>query len=77
MLSAECPVPGGRWPVPGARCPVPGGLLYNARPTWLENAHKRLDEADFAAYGWNPSISDQEILAKLLELNGERSASAG
>ncbi len=25
--------------------------LYNARPTWLDNAHKRLDPAVFAAYG--------------------------
>jgi hypothetical protein len=26
--------------------------LYNTRPTWLELAHKKLDEAVFAAYGW-------------------------
>ncbi len=26
--------------------------LYNARPTWLDNAHRKLDEAVFAAYGW-------------------------
>jgi hypothetical protein len=25
--------------------------LYNARPTWPDLAHKRLDEAVFAAYG--------------------------
>ena len=25
--------------------------LYNARPTWLDLAHKRLDAAVFAAYG--------------------------
>ena len=24
--------------------------LYNARPTWLELAHRKLDEAVFAAY---------------------------
>ena len=24
--------------------------LYNARPTWLDLAHRRLDEAVFAAY---------------------------
>jgi len=46
--------------------------LYNARPTWLDLAHKRLDEAVFAAYGWNPDLSDEEILEKLLALNLER-----
>ena len=25
--------------------------LYNQRPTWLDLAHRRLDEAVFAAYG--------------------------
>lgn len=29
--------------------------LYNERPTWLDNAHRRLDEAAFAAYGWSPA----------------------
>jgi len=48
--------------------------LYNERQTWLDLAHKRLDEAVFAAYGWEPSISDEEILARLLALNHERSA---
>ena len=46
--------------------------LYNARPTWLDLAHKRLDEAVFAAYGWKSDLSDEEILGKLLELNFER-----
>jgi hypothetical protein len=46
--------------------------LYNERPTWLDLAHKRLDEAVLAAYGWDPGISDEEILAKLLELNLQR-----
>ena len=46
--------------------------LYNARPTWLGLAHKRLDEAVFAAYGWKPELSDEEILEKLLVLNLER-----
>jgi hypothetical protein len=36
-------------------------------------AHKHLDEAVFAAYGWNPDLSDEEILEKLLSLNLERS----
>ncbi len=48
--------------------------LYNKRPTWLDLAHRRLDEAVFAAYGWDPAISDDELLAKLLELNLERAA---
>jgi hypothetical protein len=46
--------------------------LYNARPTWLDLAHKRLDEAVFAAYGWQSDLSDEEILEKLLALNLER-----
>ena len=59
--------------------------LYNARPTWLDNAHRKLDAAVFAAYGWpaDPSttlrqaeddssghdLPDEEILARLLALN--------
>jgi hypothetical protein len=43
--------------------------LYNQRPTWLAQIHAKLDEAVFAAYGWNPAMSDEELLAKLLELN--------
>jgi hypothetical protein len=27
--------------------------LYNARPAWLDLAHRRLDAAVFAAYGWS------------------------
>jgi hypothetical protein len=46
--------------------------LYNARSTWLDLAHKRLDEAVFAAYGWKSDLSDEEILEKLLALNLER-----
>jgi type II restriction/modification system DNA methylase subunit YeeA len=46
--------------------------LYNERPAWLVNAHKRLDEAVFAAYGWPANLSDDELLAKLLALNLER-----
>jgi len=50
--------------------------LYNKRPTWLDLAHKALDEAVFDAYGWNPSMTDEEILAALLQLNLERSATS-
>jgi hypothetical protein len=28
--------------------------LYNARPTWFDLAHKKLDAAVFAAYDWRP-----------------------
>ena len=36
--------------------------------TWFELAHKKLDEAVFAAYGWKSDLSDEEILEKLLSL---------
>ncbi len=48
--------------------------LYNARPTWLVNAHKALDEAVAAAYGWPADLSDDEVLARLFALNQERAA---
>jgi type II restriction/modification system DNA methylase subunit YeeA len=48
--------------------------LYNARPMWLDNAHRQLDEAVAAAYGWSADLSDDEVLAKLLELNLSRSS---
>jgi hypothetical protein len=43
--------------------------LYNERPTWLDNARRKLDAAVFAAYGWPVDLSDDEILARLLALN--------
>ncbi|HEV7225341.1 MAG TPA: DNA methyltransferase [Pirellulales bacterium] len=43
--------------------------LYNQRPAWLDHAHRRLDEAVFAAYGWPAGLSDDEILSRLLQLN--------
>jgi len=51
--------------------------LYNERPTWLDLAHRALDEAVFAAYGWPPDLSDEAILEKLLELNLARNAAEG
>ncbi len=48
--------------------------LYNARPTWLDLAHRKLDAAVFAAYGWEDNPSDEEILQRLLALNRERAA---
>ncbi|MCX6909470.1 MAG: hypothetical protein NTY01_15705, partial [Verrucomicrobia bacterium] len=47
--------------------------LYNERPTWLANAHAKLDAAVFAAYGWPADLPDDELLALLLKLNLERS----
>ena len=47
------------------------------RPAWLANAHRKLDKAVFAAYGWPADLSDDELLAKLLALNLERVAKEG
>ena len=61
--------------------------LYNARPAWLEHAHRALDEAVANAYGWDDLFKDKaspdalpewidgaedEILARLFRLNQER-----
>jgi len=46
--------------------------LYNQRPTWLDMAHRKLDEAVLDAYGWPHALSDEEILTRLLALNLER-----
>jgi hypothetical protein len=48
--------------------------LYNERPAWLDLAHKKLDAAVAAAYGWPADLSDDDILARLLELNLARAA---
>ena len=48
--------------------------LYNARPTWLQMVHKRLDKAVLDAYGWPHDLSEAEILERLLALNLERAA---
>jgi type II restriction/modification system DNA methylase subunit YeeA len=48
--------------------------LYNQRPTWLDLAHRKLDEAVFAAYGWQHDLADEQILEHLLALNLERAA---
>ncbi|MFN4283785.1 MAG: class I SAM-dependent DNA methyltransferase [Alphaproteobacteria bacterium] len=48
--------------------------LYNQRPTWLANAHKALDEAVAAAYGWPADLPDDEVLARLFALNQARAA---
>ena len=46
--------------------------LYNERPTWLRNAHTRLDAAVAKAYGWPADLADNRILERLVELNLER-----
>jgi type II restriction/modification system DNA methylase subunit YeeA len=48
--------------------------LYNERPIWLDNAHRDLDAAVAAAYGWPADLSEEEALARLLALNLERAA---
>ena len=51
--------------------------LYNQRPAWLDAAHKTLDAAVAAAYGWadyRADMLDEEILKRLLALNLQRSA---
>ncbi len=51
--------------------------LYNARPAWLDHAHRALDEAVAEAYGWGDdfragALTDDEILARLFRLNQAR-----
>ena len=49
--------------------------LYNQRPAWLDAAHKQLDVAVAAAYGWADytfEMPDEEILKRLLALNLSR-----
>jgi type II restriction/modification system DNA methylase subunit YeeA len=48
--------------------------LYNERPAWLDNAHRDLDAAVAAAYGWPAEIAEEDALARLLALNLDRSA---
>ena len=48
--------------------------LYNENPTWLRNAHAKLDAAVADAYGWPHDLTDEQILDRLLALNLERAA---
>jgi hypothetical protein len=48
--------------------------LYNTRPAWLADAHRKLDEAVFAAYGLPATLTDAELLERLLALNHQRAA---
>lgn len=51
--------------------------LYNERPTWLDNAHRELDSAVAAAYGWPHDLSDHDVLARLYAINQARSGQIG
>jgi hypothetical protein len=46
--------------------------LYNQQPSWLIQAHTRLDEAVLAAYSWPAELPDDLVLARLLDLNLEK-----
>src|SRR5262245_59337867 len=48
--------------------------LYNERPAWLDTAHRALDEAVFAAYGWATDLDNESLLARLLALNADHAA---
>jgi type II restriction/modification system DNA methylase subunit YeeA len=50
--------------------------LYNERPSWLRDAHGRVDRAVLAAYAWPADLPDDNLLQRLLALNLERSGSA-
>lgn len=50
--------------------------LYNTCPAWLADAHRKLDEAVAAVYGWPANLSDSEILERLLSLNRERASTS-
>jgi type II restriction/modification system DNA methylase subunit YeeA len=46
--------------------------LYNKPPQWLVRAHRDLDAAVAAAYGWPADITDDTALTNLLQLNRTR-----
>ena len=66
--------------------------MYNALTDWrakgggsekytgleqLDEAHRTLDAAVAAAYGWNWPLEKEEVLSRLLALNLERAALEG
>lgn len=40
----------------------------------MKHLHEQIDAAVFDAYGWPRDLSDEEVLARLIELNKERRA---
>jgi hypothetical protein len=64
------PKPRGSWCASATKLTLTN--LYNKRPAWLENAHRKLDAAVFAAYGWPATLTDAELLERLLALNQAR-----
>ena len=43
--------------------------LYNQKPKWLAEAHEELDSAVASAYGWPTTISLENALEQLFDLN--------
>lgn len=50
--------------------------LYNSRPSWLAQAHERLDQAVHAAYAWTYPLDADDVAARLAELGISRSTNA-
>ena len=50
----------------------PPELVVSVPGAWLDTLHRTLDEAVAAAYGWPATISDDDVLMRLLALNHER-----
>jgi type II restriction/modification system DNA methylase subunit YeeA len=52
--------------------------LYNERlagnVAWLDHAHRDLDDAVAAAYGWPADLTDEQILERLFKLNQARAS---
>jgi hypothetical protein len=46
--------------------------LYNEMPRWLVHAHRDVDVAVSAAYGWSADISNESALERLLDMNLSR-----
>jgi hypothetical protein len=46
--------------------------VHSPRDDWLANANRLLVEPLFAAYGWATDLTDDQVLARLLDLNVRR-----
>jgi hypothetical protein len=49
-------------------------VKHRGRILILKDLHDQIDAAALAAYGWPQGLSDQDLLARLVALNAERSA---